>query len=89
MKVNVGCLFYLSSSLLTTVTCQYNGTSGFTNATSPAVNTTSSNAHFWLEEISHQGVAAFRQNSTYQVFRNVKDFGAKGLSPPVMYISRS
>ena len=34
---------------------------------------------FWLENIKHQGVAAFRKNSTYQVFRNVKDFGAKGL----------
>ena len=33
---------------------------------------------FWLESIKHQGVAAFRKNSTYQVFRNVKDFGAKG-----------
>ncbi|KAJ6012232.1 hypothetical protein N7522_002587 [Penicillium canescens] len=32
---------------------------------------------FWLESISHQGVSAFGA-SGYQVFRNVKDFGAKG-----------
>ncbi|KAI0647237.1 exo-beta-1,3-glucanase [Trametes meyenii] len=34
---------------------------------------------FWLESIKHQGLAAFNANpSSYQVFRNVKDFGAKG-----------
>ncbi|KAG9228891.1 glycoside hydrolase family 55 protein [Amylocarpus encephaloides] len=33
---------------------------------------------FWLDQIKHQGVAAFNPDSTYQVFRNVKDFGAKG-----------
>ncbi|KAK7693686.1 hypothetical protein QCA50_003257 [Cerrena zonata] len=34
---------------------------------------------FWLETIKHQGTAAFNPNpGSYQVFRNVKDFGAKG-----------
>lgn len=34
---------------------------------------------FWLENIAHQGLAAFNSNpSNYQVYRNVKDFGAKG-----------
>ncbi|KAH9827683.1 glycoside hydrolase family 55 protein [Teratosphaeria destructans] len=34
---------------------------------------------FWLEDIKHQGVAAFNSDpESYQVFRNVKDFGAKG-----------
>ncbi|KAJ7582652.1 glycoside hydrolase family 55 protein [Mycena floridula] len=33
---------------------------------------------FWLELIKHQGNAPFNPNSTYQVFRNVKDFGAIG-----------
>lgn len=34
---------------------------------------------FWLESIKHQGTAAFNSApSSYQVFRNVKDFGAKG-----------
>ncbi|KAJ7197153.1 glycoside hydrolase family 55 protein [Mycena pura] len=33
---------------------------------------------FWLEAIKHQGKAAYNQNSSYQVFRNVKDFGAIG-----------
>lgn len=34
---------------------------------------------YWLEHIKHQGVAAFNPNpDNYTVFRNVKDFGAKG-----------
>lgn len=34
---------------------------------------------YWLEDIKHQGYAAFNPSpETYQVFRNVKDFGAKG-----------
>jgi len=49
-----------------------NGTDhGHSNATSCAP--------YWLENIKHQGVASFNKNaSSYQVFRNVKDFGAKG-----------
>ncbi|KAJ7720935.1 exo-beta-1,3-glucanase [Mycena metata] len=36
-------------------------------------------APFWMQDIKHQGIAAFNPNSTtYQVFRNVQDFGAKG-----------
>ena len=41
-------------------------------------NTTGFGASFWLEQIKHQGSAAFNTDSSYQVFRNVKDFGAKG-----------
>ncbi|KAI9727316.1 MAG: hypothetical protein M1828_006935 [Chrysothrix sp. TS-e1954] len=33
---------------------------------------------YWLDEIKHQGVAAFNNDSSYTVYRNVKDFGAKG-----------
>jgi len=34
---------------------------------------------YWLEDIKHQGIAAFNPDpSNYTVFRNVKDFGAKG-----------
>ncbi|KAK4962866.1 hypothetical protein LTR10_000493 [Elasticomyces elasticus] len=34
---------------------------------------------YWLADIKHQGIAAFNPApQTYQVFRNVKDFGAKG-----------
>ena len=53
----------------------------FNNAnfsSSTSGNATGSGAPFWLEQIKHQGTAAFNTNSTYKVFRNVKDFGAKG-----------
>ena len=34
---------------------------------------------YWMEKIKHQGVAAFNPRpGEYQVFRNVKDFGAIG-----------
>ncbi|KAK7049317.1 hypothetical protein VNI00_005918 [Paramarasmius palmivorus] len=34
---------------------------------------------YWLESIEHQGISAFNPDPAgYQVFRNVKDFGAKG-----------
>ena len=33
---------------------------------------------YWYETIAHQGKAAFNTNSTYQIFRNVKTYGAKG-----------
>ncbi|KAI6165441.1 glycoside hydrolase family 55 protein [Pisolithus thermaeus] len=34
---------------------------------------------YWLETIKHQGISAFNPDpATYQVFRNVKDFGATG-----------
>ncbi len=34
---------------------------------------------FWLEAIKHQGTSPFnRDPGSYQVFRNVKDFGAVG-----------
>jgi hypothetical protein len=54
-----------------------------------SANTTSSHAPFWLEEMKHQCVVAFRENSTYQVFRNVKDFGAKGSSLCALNLSMS
>ena len=40
--------------------------------------TASATDPYWLETIKHQGTSLFNPNATYQVFRNVKDFGAKG-----------
>jgi glucan 1,3-beta-glucosidase len=40
--------------------------------------TAAPNDPYWLQSIKHQGTAAYHPNSNYQVFRNVKDFGAKG-----------
>lgn len=35
-------------------------------------------ATYWMEEIAHKGKASFNPDSTYTVFRSVKDYGAKG-----------
>lgn len=41
--------------------------------------TPASACSYWLEEIDHQGLSPYHPDPTaYQVFRNVKDFGAKG-----------
>ena len=35
---------------------------------------------YWMADITHQGVAAFNPNpSGYRVFRNVKEYGARGM----------
>ena len=34
---------------------------------------------YWLEDIKHQGISAFNSDTNYTVFRNVKDYGAKGM----------
>ncbi|KAI4594335.1 hypothetical protein KJ359_008358 [Pestalotiopsis sp. 9143b] len=48
-----------------------------TGALSPI--SSGSKCSYWLEDIHHQGVAPFSNNATdYRVFRNVKDYGAKG-----------
>jgi glucan 1,3-beta-glucosidase len=39
----------------------------------------SNECDYWFVDIKHQGIAAFNPNpESYQVFRNVEDFGAKG-----------
>lgn len=36
------------------------------------------NEDFWIETIKHTGISPFLNDSSYTVYRNVKDFGAKG-----------
>lgn len=33
---------------------------------------------WWYAQIPHQGSVAYGFNSTYKIWRNVKDYGAKG-----------
>ena len=49
-----------------------------TGTQQPIPSATAIPCSYWLEEIQHQGVAAFNPNASYQVFRNVIDYGAKG-----------
>ncbi|KAJ7461037.1 exo-beta-1,3-glucanase [Mycena galericulata] len=52
---------------------------GTTCTTPLGAGTAAATDPFWMQNIAHQGIAAFNPNpSTYQVFRNVKNFGAKG-----------
>jgi glucan 1,3-beta-glucosidase len=49
------------------------------------IEAASADTAYWLADIAHQGKAAFNTNpSGYTVFRNVKDYGAKGEHPMVM-----
>lgn len=48
-----------------------------TGGSSPG-NESSCGAPFWMEHVAHQGIASFNNDSSYQVFRNVKDYGAVG-----------
>lgn len=55
------------------------GTKAAVNAESAVAAVAAADTAYWLADIAHQGVAAFNPNpSGYQVFRNVKDYGAKG-----------
>ncbi|GKT96563.1 glucan 1,3-beta-glucosidase [Colletotrichum tofieldiae] len=35
-------------------------------------------AAYWMEDVEHQGISAYHPDPNYKVFRNVKEFGAKG-----------
>ena len=49
------------------------------NGPPPPYNVSNNECSYWMEEIKHQGIAAFNPHpDTYKVFRNVKDYGAKG-----------
>ena len=43
----------------------------------PANTDTATTSSYWLSSITRQGTVAFG-DSSYQIFRNVQDFGAKG-----------
>ena len=43
----------------------------------PATSDTAASSTYWLASITRQGTVAFG-DSSYQIFRNVMDFGAKG-----------
>lgn len=54
-----------------------NGTS--TSSAPSSTGTSASCVPYWLESIKHQGIASFNPNpDNYTIFRNVKDFGARG-----------
>jgi len=54
------------------------GAKPVTPKTIELATTESTASNYWVGNIKRQGVAAFNKNADYQVFRNVKEFGAKG-----------
>jgi hypothetical protein len=45
----------------------------------PVVVSAGPNEPFWMQNICHQGIAAFNAKpAKYQMFRNILDFGARG-----------
>ena len=50
----------------------------FLGANSTYSSNSPANCSFWLENVAHRGVAPFADKSSYQVFRNVKEYGATG-----------
>lgn len=65
------------SALTFAVACRGLATPG--SEAEPSVEKRASS--YWYENIAHQGIAPFAP-SGYTVFRNVKDYGAKGNLPP-------
>lgn len=51
----------------------------FTNATANATASAAGSTGYWLADIQRQGTVAFG-NSNFQIYRNIKDFGAVGKS---------
>lgn len=51
-----------------------------TSCSSPlGAGTAAASDPFWMQNIQHRGISAYNSNpSGYKVFRNVKDYGAKG-----------
>jgi len=41
-------------------------------------STSASTSGYWFANIPRNGAVAFNGNASYQIFRNVMDFGAKG-----------
>lgn len=58
---------------------QGNDTNSTSVVTSSSTNLFKRQTAYWYENINHQGISAFGPGG-YQVFRNVKSYGAKGMS---------
>jgi hypothetical protein len=54
------------------------GSGAVASEESHAVSKRQAAGSYWLESIDHQGVAPYAPDG-YEVLRNVKDFGAKGM----------
>lgn len=44
-------------------------------------------SNYWPANIKRQGLVAFGKSTDYKVYRNVKDYGAKGMDPSHVTLS--
>lgn len=49
-----------------------------TSCSAPLTPSAAPSDPYWLESIVHQGTSPYNTDPKYAVFRNVKDYGAKG-----------
>lgn len=47
-----------------------------------------STSSWWLAGIQRQGTVPFGKSTSYKVFRNVKDYGAKGMSSSHSHLTK-
>lgn len=66
-----------SSSITSSASLSSSSTSSSITSSSASSASALPSCYYWLENIDHQGISAFGP-SDYTVFRNVKDYGAKG-----------
>ena len=72
----------LFATLLVAVPSSLVGASPVASAqpTAAAAEAAGTSSSYWLASIKRQGTVPFGNTSSYSIFRNVKDFGAKGKS---------
>jgi polygalacturonase len=71
MRYFITTLFYLTISAVSVL--------ALGSKCSEALSASSASSDpYWLESMTHLGTAPYANSTNYQVFRNVRDYGAKG-----------
>lgn len=84
MSIPIASLTEPHATASTTLATVYHNATA--TAGSPRINAAVADAAYWLKDIPHQGLAAFNSNPAgYKVFRNVKDYGAKGIPLTLLF----
>ncbi|CAO3665510.1 unnamed protein product [Umbelopsis vinacea] len=79
VAVLVASLASVQGSQVPSTSKEQNGKFGPGSSCSKPLTPDVTSAPMWIQGITHNGLASFNSNSsTYQVYRNVMDFGAKG-----------
>lgn len=73
--------FAPSSSLMPSVSSNQSATasSSYPSSSSSVAGPDQAGCSYWYESMPRNGISAFNGDTSYKVFRSVKDFGAKGM----------